>query len=99
MPIRTPLRGLLLSLPAVLAIGFAAPDTHARYYSPYGSSYGSRHAVTGAISRAPAPAAPRAADPGPGPLKIPNAALEPVGWDDLDGWAGDDHASAFAMFY
>jgi hypothetical protein len=34
-----------------------------------------------------------------GSLKIPNAALEPVKWSDLDGWAGDDHASAFATFY
>jgi membrane-bound lytic murein transglycosylase A len=32
------------------------------------------------------------------PLKIPDAALEPAGWDELDGWAGDDHASAFATF-
>jgi len=22
-----------------------------------------------------------------------------AGWDDLDGWAGDDHARAFATFY
>src|SRR6266436_9215963 len=62
----TPLRGLLLFLPAALA---------------------------------PAPATVAAIDPGEGPLKIPNAALEPAGWDDLDGWAGDDHASAFATFY
>jgi hypothetical protein len=34
-----------------------------------------------------------------GPLKIPNASLEPVNWSDLDGWAGDDHANAFATFY
>ena len=32
------------------------------------------------------------------PLKIPDAALEPAGWDELDGWTGDDHASAFATF-
>jgi peptidoglycan lytic transglycosylase A len=36
--------------------------------------------------------------PGPGPLTIPNAALEPARWDDLDGWADDDHASALATF-
>jgi membrane-bound lytic murein transglycosylase A len=95
-PIRTPLRGLLLSVPAALAIAFAAIDeADARYYAPYGS----RQAVTGAIPHATATAPPPAVDPGPGPLKIPNAALEPVGWDDLDGWAGDDHASAFATFY
>ena len=38
------------------------------------------------------------ADRPEGPLKIPNAALEPAAWDELDGWAGDDHASAFATF-
>jgi membrane-bound lytic murein transglycosylase A len=32
------------------------------------------------------------------PLRIPDAALEPAGWDDLNGWSGDDHASAFATF-
>src|SRR5262252_65710 len=34
----------------------------------------------------------------PGPLRIADAALEPAGWDELDGWRGDDHASAFATF-
>jgi membrane-bound lytic murein transglycosylase A len=34
----------------------------------------------------------------PEPLRIPDAALEPVGWNDLNGWSGDDHASAFAAF-
>jgi membrane-bound lytic murein transglycosylase A len=32
------------------------------------------------------------------PLKIPDAALEPAGWNELDGWSRDDHASAFATF-
>jgi len=31
-------------------------------------------------------------------LRIPDAALEPTEWRDLDGWSGDDHASAFATF-
>src|SRR5262249_8361751 len=34
----------------------------------------------------------------PEPLRIPDAALEPTGWGELDGWNGDDHASAFATF-
>jgi len=34
----------------------------------------------------------------PEPLRIPDAALEPTGWDELNGWSGDDHASAFATF-
>ena len=34
----------------------------------------------------------------PEPLRIPDAALEPTEWRDLDGWGGDDHASAFATF-
>jgi membrane-bound lytic murein transglycosylase A len=31
-------------------------------------------------------------------FRIPGASLEPAGWDELDGWAADDHASAFATF-
>jgi membrane-bound lytic murein transglycosylase A len=84
----------LLSLPAALAIIVAdRADAH-RY-----TSYALRHNVTGSIPHATAPAPSVAVDPGAGPLKIPNAALEPAGWGDLDGWAGDDHASAFATFY
>ena len=32
------------------------------------------------------------------PLNFPNAQYEPVEWANLDGWAGDDHAAAFATF-
>jgi peptidoglycan lytic transglycosylase A len=32
------------------------------------------------------------------PLAFPNAWFEPVPWSTLDGWAGDDHAAAFAAF-
>lgn len=34
----------------------------------------------------------------PAPLQLPDTALEPVAWSDLDGWAGDDHAAAYATF-
>jgi peptidoglycan lytic transglycosylase A len=34
----------------------------------------------------------------PGSLKFPNATLEPSAWSELDGWADDDHAAAFATF-
>lgn len=33
-----------------------------------------------------------------GPLKIPNAQIEPIAWRDLDGWASDNQAAAFAAF-
>jgi membrane-bound lytic murein transglycosylase A len=33
-----------------------------------------------------------------GPLKIPNAQMEPVTWRDLDGWTSDDQAASFAAF-
>jgi len=49
--------------------------------------------VTGSLPRTDLPV-----NAGAGPLSIPNAALEPVGWGDLDGWASDDHAAAFATF-
>lgn len=32
------------------------------------------------------------------PLVFPGAQYEPVEWSDLDGWAADDHAAAFATF-
>ena len=32
------------------------------------------------------------------PLKFPDTQYEPVDWADLDGWANDDHATAFAVF-
>ena len=32
------------------------------------------------------------------PLKLPDTQYEPVEWTDLDGWASDDHATAFASF-
>ena len=34
----------------------------------------------------------------PGPLRFPDTALEPLDFADLDGWAADDHAQAFAAF-
>src|SRR5436305_468666 len=36
--------------------------------------------------------------PVPGPLTLPDTALEPLAFGDLDGWAADDHAAAFATF-
>jgi membrane-bound lytic murein transglycosylase A len=95
-----PLRAVLLTVLAVLAVtAIALQHADARRY--YGYIYRAYHAryrdVTGAVPRAaPQPAPAIVGDTGPGPLKIPNAALEPVRWSELDGWAGDDHASAFA---
>jgi len=59
------------------------------------------HARPGALQAAtPLAAAASRARPGsaPEPLRIPDAALEPTGWGELNGWSGDDHASAFATF-
>jgi membrane-bound lytic murein transglycosylase A len=39
-----------------------------------------------------------AAEPTPGPLRFPDTALEPLAFADLEGWATDDHARAFAAF-
>ena len=38
------------------------------------------------------------AQPAPGPLRLPDTALEPLTFADLDGWAADDHAQAVAAF-
>jgi membrane-bound lytic murein transglycosylase A len=34
----------------------------------------------------------------PSPFHVADASLEPIDWNDLDGWAADDHAAAFATF-
>ncbi|HEY7972839.1 MAG TPA: lytic transglycosylase, partial [Xanthobacteraceae bacterium] len=34
----------------------------------------------------------------PGPFRFADTALEPLAWSDLDGWAQDNHAEAFATF-
>src|SRR5262249_2704505 len=39
-----------------------------------------------------------AAQSTPSPLRLPDTALEPLQFADLDGWATDDHANAFAAF-
>ena len=38
------------------------------------------------------------AQPSPGPLRLPDTALEPLDFSDLDGWAADDHTQAFSAF-
>jgi membrane-bound lytic murein transglycosylase A len=87
----TPLRGFLLFIQALALV--ATPEaTEARRY-PASTL---RHA---SITNSPSTKAAATVDPLSGPLKIPGAALEPVKWDNLDGWDGDDHSSAFATFY
>jgi membrane-bound lytic murein transglycosylase A len=93
-PILVPRRDLLLFITA-LAIFVPPEETEARRYS----SSPVLHVETQSIAGSPPAKAAVAVDPPSGPLKILNAALEPVNWSDLDGWAGDDHASAFATFY
>src|SRR5262249_32623851 len=65
------------------------PDTHRHSWRSF---------ATGSIPHAGIPGASATIGPVTGPLSIPNAALEPVGWGDLDGWTSDDHAVAFATF-
>ena len=34
----------------------------------------------------------------PGPIRFPDTRFEPVAFSDIDGWAADDHAAAYATF-
>ncbi len=86
-PPRSPIF-LLLALLAITAILYGVSPR--RSSPPF---------VTGSLGDADLPGAPSLLAPGAGPLSIPNAALEPVGWGDLDGWTSDDHAVAFATFH
>src|SRR5271165_1390858 len=66
------------------------------------------NAASGAVARHPTKVQPRNVpvdDLGrpprpnlPGPFRFADAALEPLAWGDLDGWAQDNHAEAFATF-
>jgi hypothetical protein len=87
----TPLRVLAVFMLAVLAIAAAKECGTQRgpSWSPLS---------TGSIHHADLPDASSILDAGAGPRSIPNAALELVGWGDLDGWTSDDHAVAFATF-
>jgi membrane-bound lytic murein transglycosylase len=87
-------RGLLLIVPLVAM--FALPKgIEARQYS----SSPPRQGNTQSIAPVHSAKAAGTVGPAPGPLKISNTALEPISWGELDGWDGDDHASAFATFY
>jgi peptidoglycan lytic transglycosylase A len=46
-------------------------------------------------------AGPAGAEPGdepPQPLQLPDSQLEQIKWNQLEGWAADDHKAAFAAF-
>ena len=84
------LQGLLFFVSSTLAVIDGAAT---RRYTPSTPS----HAAPAEAPQGRASAA--SALPQAGPLKIPNAVLEPADWGDLDGWGSDDHAVAFATFY
>jgi membrane-bound lytic murein transglycosylase A len=86
-PPRTPIF-LLLAVLAITAVLYGV-GTRRPSWPPF---------VTDSLPHADLPGTSSTLDAGGGPLSIPNAALEPVGWGDLDGWTSDDHAVAFATF-
>src|SRR5215831_441948 len=98
----------IFSLAALASIGAVLDTANARFQSVDASPAKSRirpednsHARSGIRHATEWSAYPgnRAARPwASGPLRIADAALEPAGWDELDGWRSDDHASAFATF-
>src|ERR1043166_5271787 len=34
----------------------------------------------------------------PGPMRVRDSQIEPIGWAKVDGWDKDEHAAAFATF-
>ena len=108
---RTPLVQFIFLVAGVLAIFAPATDSAgARRHEPAvphhaksAEAKSSAEPLVGRRTYQPAePTAHRANQPARSaaiePFRIPDAALEPAGWDELDGWTGDDHASAFATF-
>src|SRR5436190_6140076 len=47
---------------------------------------------------APAPAEFTGKPNPPGPIRFPDTRFEPVAFSEIDGWAADDHAAAYATF-
>ncbi len=48
---------------------------------------------------APAPLSEFTGKPSPpGPIRFPDTRFEPVAFSEIDGWAADDHAAAYATF-
>jgi hypothetical protein len=87
----TLLRGLLLFTPVSLAILAVPEGAEAHRYSS--ASLLEAHFIASFSTKDDA-----LVDLSSGGLRVPNGALEPVKLSELDGWAGDDHASAFATF-
>jgi membrane-bound lytic murein transglycosylase A len=57
--------------------------------------------VAAVFALATSPAAAQGGEPSPvrsWPITFPDTQYEPVAWADMDGWASDDHATAFASF-
>jgi membrane-bound lytic murein transglycosylase A len=52
--------------------------------------------VAASIALAASPAVAQSGEPEP--IKFPDTQYEPVDWSGIDGWANDDHATAFAAF-
>jgi len=58
-----------------------------------------RHAYRAKARHAPVAQSEFTGKPNPpGPLRWADTRLEPVAWADVEGWAADDHAAAFAAF-
>src|SRR3954471_4521856 len=58
-----------------------------------------RRAHRAKLRHAPAPVSEYLGKPNPpGPIRFPDTRFEPVAWDELDGWAADDHAAAYGAF-
>jgi membrane-bound lytic murein transglycosylase A len=96
---------------AAAAGGGYADYSRSRRGSRYGGARRSRptpslRAETGAGAQGIRPVNPpsRPTSPGTpsstatGEFKIPNTAIEPLEWADLDGWTDDDHKSAMTTF-
>jgi membrane-bound lytic murein transglycosylase A len=58
-----------------------------------------RRAHKAKVRPPPAPVSEFTGKPNPpGPMRWADTRFEPVAWNEIDGWAADDHAAAFATF-
>ena len=94
---------LIIALIIALIVAGAEPAAGARRSTHRPGTGIAAHAVRSHNAKPrharlrPLPLPPPVPGP-PGPLRFPDSQIEPVNWNEIADWAGDDHAAAFQTF-
>ena len=90
-PFKVDRERIAIAAPFVLIVGIVAQLVGLSAHAAAGVERKSQFAAPPSAIFGPSAAQPE-------PLRLPDAALEPIEWNALKGWSADDHAAAFATF-